>query len=136
MTDGGRPVKMHWDGKSIQNISGHKLVERIPVKAVCDGIEQILSCPRSGKQGIHVMETVWKAIQDWELEDFVVSLCFDTTRVNSGRIKGAAVLLEKKLGRALQFLPCRHHIYELILKLLYSKLLEVLQFMRINQRLR
>ncbi len=113
-------MKIHWDGKSVENITNRKLVERLVIKAVCESQEQILGCPVSGKKAIAVANTVFKAIQEWELEEQVVSLCFDTTNVNAGRVKGAAIILERLLGRSLIYFPCRHHIYELILKLVYE----------------
>lgn len=88
-------MKIHFDGKSVQNITNRKLVERLVVKALCEDREQVLCCPVSGKNGIHIADTVMKAIRDWELEELVVSLCFDTTGVNSGRVKGAGVILER-----------------------------------------
>lgn len=90
------------------------------MKAICDDKEQILGCPVSGKKGIDVANSVYKLIHDWELDEFVTSLCFDTTYVNSGRKLGAAIKLERKLGKQLQFFPCRHHIYELHLRLVYE----------------
>lgn len=113
-------MKIHWDGKMVANITDKKLVERTVVKALCDNKEQIMGCPRSGKNGIDVANVIIKLIQDWELAEFVIALCFDTTYVNSGRTKGAAIRLERFLGRSLMFFPCRHHIYELILRLVYE----------------
>lgn len=113
-------MKIHWDRKTVENITGHKLIERIVVKALVDDKEQILGCPPSGKKGIDVAETVLKLIEDWELQEYVVSLCFDTTYVNSGRSKGAAIRLETHLDKRIQFFPCRHHIYELVLRVVYE----------------
>lgn len=113
-------MQIHFDGKSVKNLTGRKLVERLPVKAMCDGREQVLGCPTTGRNGHEVAQTVYNRIIDWEIEDHVVSICFDTTRVNSGRVKGAAVILERLLGKSLHFMPCRHHIYELILILVYE----------------
>ena len=40
---------------------------------------------------------------------------FDTTSSNTGRSKGACVLLEQRLGKDLLYLACRHHVMELII---------------------
>lgn len=37
-----------------------------------------------------------------------------------GRLKGACVLLENYLERNILYLPCRHHIYELVLKSVFE----------------
>jgi hypothetical protein len=47
---------------------------------------------------------------------------FDTTASNSGNQKGAAVLLEKLLGRNLINLACRHHILELVVSKVFTTL--------------
>jgi len=33
-----------------------------------------------------------------------------------GQLKGACLLLEQKLRRDILYLPCRHHIHEVVLK--------------------
>ncbi|CAI6355634.1 unnamed protein product [Macrosiphum euphorbiae] len=42
-------------------------------------------------------------------------MCFDTTSSNTGKNKGSCVLLERKLGKNLFWLACRHHIFELVI---------------------
>lgn len=37
-----------------------------------------------------------------------------------GRLNGACKLIEEGLGRDLCYLPCRHHIYELLLKAVFE----------------
>jgi len=44
---------------------------------------------------------------------------FDTTASNSGRLNGACVLLEQKLGKNVLFLACHHHIFEIILQAVF-----------------
>lgn len=46
----------------------------------------------------------------------VEAVGFDTTATNTGKKKGAAAKLQKRLSRTLLWLPCRHHIFELIVK--------------------
>lgn len=65
-------------------------------------------------------EAVFLALIDWNAIDDIVALSFDTTSSNSGRWSGAAVLLERKLGKNLLKLACRHHIYEVILKAVFD----------------
>lgn len=55
------------------------------------------------------------------LTDATVALCCDTTASNSGRLKGAAIILEQLLGKDLLYLPCRHHIFELILQAAFEE---------------
>lgn len=47
-------------------------------------------------------------------------MSFDTTSSNTGPEKGACQLLQKKIGRDLMLLPCRHHIYEIVLRSVFE----------------
>ena len=87
-------------------------------------------------------EEVIESLKDWKAIDYVVAQCFDTTSSNTGTyfclfyvfpvnnnsskhtgwIKGAAVLIEKKLERPLLWLPCRHHIAELLVGAAWTKI--------------
>ena len=65
-------------------------------------------------------QAVLTALEEWELEERVRGLCFDTTAVNSGLVNGACTLIEQKLDRLVLHLACRHHVYELVLKKAFS----------------
>ena len=65
--------------------------------------------------GLVQAETSFDLIKDWELNKSIISMVFDTTASNSGWKNGASVSLEKKLNSKLFYLPCRHHIFEIIL---------------------
>jgi len=47
-------------------------------------------------------------------------MCCDTTAFNTGRFNGASAILEQTFGRELLLFPCRHHIYELVLKAVFE----------------
>lgn len=51
---------------------------------------------------------------DWKVSDQVVGISFDTTSANTGRLNGACVLIEQKLGKDLLWLACRHHVLEVV----------------------
>ncbi|GBL86751.1 hypothetical protein AVEN_95997-1 [Araneus ventricosus] len=59
---------------------------------------------------------VWNVLKDWGLEDKAQILCSDTTSSNTGRINGAITFLELYADREMTYFPCRHHIYELVLR--------------------
>ena len=42
-------------------------------------------------------------------------MVFDTTNPNTGSISGACLLLQQSLKRKLLWIPCRHHICEVVL---------------------
>lgn len=66
---------------------------------------------------------VFSLIQEWDLAGRVKFMCFDTTATNTGAETAACVLLEKKLGRDLISLACRHHIMELIVAKVFETLM-------------
>lgn len=66
--------------------------------------------------GDDMAAAIYNLLAENQLLNTVQALCCDTTTSNTGRVKGACVLLERKLRKDLLYLPCRHHIYELVLK--------------------
>ncbi|CAG17501.1 hypothetical protein CcBV_30.5 [Bracoviriform congregatae] len=107
---------LHWDGKILKTSSG-KNKERLPVVLSCGQIEKILAIPvLDDGTGQSQADAMFDAINDWGIPDFIKALCCDTTAANLGSSKGAAVSLERLLEKKLLYLPCRHHIFELILR--------------------
>ena len=51
---------------------------------------------------------------EWDIEDRVVGLSFDTIALNTGNSGGACVLIQRALDRQLLNLACRYHIIELV----------------------
>lgn len=49
------------------------------------------------------------------LRSKIHGLVFDTTASNTGLHSGACILIEVALGRELVWIPCRHHVLELLL---------------------
>ncbi|KAE9530083.1 hypothetical protein AGLY_011545 [Aphis glycines] len=111
------PCVVHWDGKLLPSLSEKKLVDRPPIIVSYKGIEQLLGVPEliSGT-GENQATAVYQALENWGLTDNVQALCCVTTASNTGRLKGACILLEQKLKRDILYLPCRHHILEIVLR--------------------
>ncbi|XP_049307370.1 uncharacterized protein LOC125777157 [Bactrocera dorsalis] len=113
---------LHWDGKLLPALTGKETVDRLSVILSNCGTDQLLGIPslQSGngkKQATAVCET----LAEWGLQDYVKALVFDTTASNTGTFKGACVLIENFLEKDLLYLPCRHHMYEIILKAIYEE---------------
>lgn len=123
-------VMVHFDGKLLPrpNVRENP-VERLPVLVTCGKEEQLLGVPKlENSKGKTQASAVFLTLGEWGLQDRVEMVCCDTTNSNTGRFNGACVLLEQKLNRDLLLLPCRHHIYELILKSVFeSQLPQVTQ---------
>ena len=87
-----------------------------------------------------VATAVFNTIADWGISDQVSAMSFDTTASNTGHRAGACVLLEKKLGKSLLRLACRHHIMALVLGSVFeaafgkSSFSNVILFKRFQQK--
>lgn len=115
-------VTIHWDGKLLPALDSRKCKEeRLPIVITYDDKERLIAVPKlENSTGSEQAQAVWDAIVDWNLEDKVQILCCDTTASNTGRINGACVLLEQKIGREMLIFACRHHVYELVLKSVFE----------------
>ena len=56
-------------------------------------------------------QAVLTMLEDWEVEERVRGLCFDTTAVNSGLVIGPCTFIEQKLDRPILHLACRYPVY-------------------------
>ncbi|GBN15438.1 hypothetical protein AVEN_161867-1 [Araneus ventricosus] len=63
---------------------------------------------------------VWNVFKYWGLEDKAQILCSDTTSSNTGRINGAITFLELYADREMTYFPCRHQIYELVIRSVFE----------------
>jgi hypothetical protein len=122
----GETCVVHWDGKLLPTLQDStKKSERLPVlvTALTSGKTQLLGVPQlASGSGENQAAAVYALLDEWNLAEKVAGLSFDTTASNSGRLSGAAHLLEQKLGRILLNLACRHHVYELMLKAVFETL--------------
>lgn len=107
---------IHWDGKIILDKTTNKKMDRLPIVLTVGKSEKLLSAPglENGK-GITQALAIYDTLTHWNLKKSIKALCCDTTNSNLGNKKGAAVILEQLLDVNLLYLPCRHHIFEIIL---------------------
>lgn len=111
------PLTVHWDGKMLEDISGHTIVDRLPILVSGENVDQLLSVPKlESGSGELAATVVYDTILSWGLADKVKSLCFDTTAVNTGSRNGACVLIEQKFDKEMLWLACRHHVFEIMLE--------------------
>ncbi|KAL4096532.1 hypothetical protein QTP88_021470 [Uroleucon formosanum] len=114
-------VVVHWDGKLLPALTGKGLVDRLPIVASVNGHEQLLGVPALNTgTGSDQANAVYQTLVEWCLTENVQAFCSDTTASNTGRLNGACVLLEQLLEREIVYLPCRHHIYEIVLKSVFD----------------
>lgn len=102
-------------------ITGNVKVDRLPVIISHINGEQLLGVPKlSTGKGIDMCDAIYELLVEWNVDQNISALCCDTTFSNTGKINGAASLLEQKLERDLLYLPCRHHIYEIVLRAVFE----------------
>lgn len=113
---------LHWDGKLLFDLVKHEMVDRLPVVVTNGEVEKLLGVPslENGK-GLTQANAIYDVLEDWGLLETVKALCCDTTASNLGNKNGSATLLEGLLKRNILYLPCRHHIFELILRCVFEK---------------
>jgi len=117
-----KAVVLHWDGKLLPNLVGKDIIDRLAIVISSGDTEKILSIPVLQKVTANEqVEVIYKTLIKWNIQNSVKALSFDTTAVNSGRLGGTCVLLEKLQGKKLFCLPCRHHIYEIILRSFFEE---------------
>lgn len=115
-------VCLHWDGKLLPALTGNDKVDRLPIIITSGKVEQLLEIPAlNSGTGKEQASAVCNAIYEWGLQNHIKALVFDTTAVNTGRFNGSCTLIENNLQRTLLWLPCRHHIYEIILRSVFEE---------------
>lgn len=97
-------------------------MDRLPVILSNGDTEQLLGVPglQSGT-GKQQASAVCETLAEWGLQNYVKALVFDTTATNTGSFSGACVLIEHFLEKELLYLPCRHHIHEIILRSVFEE---------------
>lgn len=92
-------------------------VDRLPIVATQKNVECILNVPKLTRAtGKAIADVIYECLEKHNLLNEVEAIGFDTEAANTGMTNGAAACLEKRLGRTLLWLPCRHHIFEIIVK--------------------
>lgn len=106
----------------MQDLIGRSKVDRIAVLVSYNGTSKFLGSPKiESSSGANIADVVYQRLEQWNLTNQVKGLSYDTTAANTGIYAGAAVLLQKKIGRKLIHLPCRHHVFEITLRAVFEK---------------
>ena len=112
---------VHWDGKIIPDKFAFKKVDRLPILVSFENDVKIIDVPFLENQtALTIANAVYRAVSSWGLIDAVQGVCADTTNANLGLRVGAAAIFEQILNRDILYLPCRHHIYELVLSAAFT----------------
>lgn len=119
-----KSIVVHWDGKLLPNLLNTKKVDRLPVIITSGDVEIMLGIPQlENSTGENQAMSIYETLYDWGFCESVKAICCDTTASNLGYLNGAAVNLERYLKKDLLYLPCRHHIFELVLRSVFEKMI-------------
>lgn len=85
------PLVVHFDGKLLPTISGGPVKDdRLAVLVTGHQMEKLLGVPKLDTgTGETIAQVVMDTILNWNTQDQVVGMSFDTTAVNTGRVNGA-----------------------------------------------
>ncbi|GBM75037.1 hypothetical protein AVEN_213331-1 [Araneus ventricosus] len=103
---------VHWDGKLLPELTGKEKIDRLPIIISGKGVSQMLSVAKlSSATGEAQAQVIYNALNEWDITDKVIGMSFDTMSANTGKDKGACILLEEKLGKKLFlfFLPSSYY---------------------------
>lgn len=105
----------------MENILTKEKHDRLPIKITHEGVEQLQGVLElEDGSGFAFADAVYKMMGKCNQLDKVECCCFDTTSTNTGCWQGAAVRLEQLINMSLLYLPCRHHIAEVILRAVFE----------------
>ncbi len=110
---------LHWDAKVIKYENRQQLEERLAVVASIPTPNpkerfQFLGAPRMPDgTGASMLDVTAGILNEWSIQEgTILGLSVDTTASNTGWKSGSATLVERHLGKAKLWIPCRHHIGE------------------------
>ena len=118
---------LHVDGKQLKDIGkkGAKggEYERIAMLCTASGEELLVAIPKlEDSKAPTQVSAIIKELDNFEIKQKIIGICYDNAPVNVGHEGGVGVLLEKELNRKLLKISCRHHFYELVLTEVFKKL--------------
>ena len=140
-------LSLGWDGKLIMDMLNEKHeMESIVVCGaprytegkIIDIVELTDEDGRPTSTGLAQADAVFNSMEEWGVTDRIAAFNFDTTASNTGINSGAAIRLNYRLNRPVLYLACRHHVFDLLAKNTFYKVVgydpspDVLMFKRMK----
>ena len=99
---GDVPLVVHWDSKIMADLCGKDHVDKLPIIVAGCVVCQMLKVSKiTGWTGKNQATAVVQALEEWNLQERVVAMCFDTSNSNTGINAGACVETVRMLGKDL-----------------------------------
>jgi len=116
-------ISIHWDEKLLKEKGDFSPTEHIAVlSSHRNGTKLLGTTSLEAGTGRNQAEAIKGILNNWNLEQQCIALCFDTTASNTGKFNGACILLEALLDHPLLWTACRHHVHEVILSQVFKSL--------------
>jgi len=119
---------LHWDSKLMASLSNPNITEERLTVVVGTSLNlKLLGVPAyqpgtNRKSGDIIANLTLNLLHSWNCADSVVNMTFDTTASNTGHVSAACVTIQQRLGRALLWSACRHHVGEVVLSHVFDDL--------------
>lgn len=117
-------VTIHWDGKTYTSRGQVKKKKLAVVVSNSNEAKPLDIQTVPNGTALAYTEAIMDVIEDWNVQGHIISMCFDTEAVNTGRISGVCVQLEDRLNRELLQFGCRHHVSEIYLSASFESTVE------------
>ena len=112
----GEFCTVHWDEKLLREGDDLSAKEHIAILASYgDNVKLLGTSTLDSGTGMNQANAIKGILEDWDIEQSCLAMCFDTTASNTGKFIGACIVLEALLGNPLLWTACRHHMYEIVL---------------------
>ena len=114
-------ASIHWDGKLMETLGNESsFEERLPILLSGVGGVKLLGVPKlphknDTKMGPKIAGAALKLVEEWECDENVKAMVFDTTSANTGALTAGCISMQNVLNKELLWLACRHHIGERVL---------------------
>ena len=108
---------LHFDGRIVKEYTEGivESKERIAVLFTSPLLERevLLGIPKmSDSCGLTQIQGLIPILEDWNLKEKIIGVACDSTSAQTGRFKGAIILLQNYLAAPFFWIICRHHIME------------------------
>jgi hypothetical protein len=123
-----RFATLHLDSKLMSTLSNAVVSEERLTVVVGNSQElKLLGVPSykpgtDRKCGEIIADLTCGLLTSWNCADNIMNMTFDTTAANTGSVTATCVSIQLKLGRALLWSACRHHVGEVILTHVFQDL--------------
>nr|XP_047142900.1 uncharacterized protein LOC124817136 [Hydra vulgaris] len=113
---------LHFDGKILKHIEEYTrqatTADRLSVSVTSPEFETkddllLGVVPTHSGKGIDIAISIMNLLKYFEICDYIVGFCSDTTVSNTGWKSGAITIMARFLGKPFLWLLCRHHIAEI-----------------------